>query len=252
MSKNTTPSPNLWKRLLILSDMRFKINFWFTMGIVIFTIALIFEVYLLISPWVNLNDKAAIGDAVNGLTAPIIGIIGAVLIYISFREQVKTNRFQFQSLHEQREWDLLFRLYEELKEDLKSLQPYYGIRYNQMDILDSFMNYVIEDTQETTPYPDISKYLDYLFKQFNFISMRICKNEILDDSEKVYLVEKVRQLFNLYFESYYSRIVEGEFHSKFSTSFKMTFRSGGQAIIDLSNLSIEILKQRFQRENMRG
>lgn len=223
-----------------------KYDWRFILGIVVLTAGLILEIYFLFDPLRNLNDKAALGDAINGLTAPVIGIIGAVLIYISFKEQVKTNKFQFQTLHEQRELDLLYRLYEELKDDLKTLQPYYGARYNQNDMLHAFMNSVTEDKHGVSPYPDVSKFLDYIFKQFSFISLRVCKNEILSNSEKVHLIEKVRQLFNLYFEAYYSKIVESEWTSKFSSSFKENLQWGGQAIINLNALSIEILKERYK------
>src|SRR5688572_22850081 len=142
-----------------LRIIRQKFNVWFMIGLFIFVAAILFEIYLLTGPPMDIHDKAALGDMINGLTAPLIGIIGAILIYISFKEQVKSNRFQFQSLHEQREWDLLYRLYEELKDDLKNLQPYYGSRYHQNDILDAFMSKVLSDDQEVSPYPDVSKYL---------------------------------------------------------------------------------------------
>src|SRR5687767_14847982 len=104
-----------------------KFSVWFILGVFTFTAAVLLEIYLLIGPPIDIHNKAALGDFINGLTAPLIGIIGAILIYISFKEQVKSNRFHFQALHEQREWDLLYRLYEELKVDLKNLQPYYGV-----------------------------------------------------------------------------------------------------------------------------
>lgn len=223
-----------------------RFNWWFITGIIVFIAGIIFEIYLFVNPIWNLNDRAALGDAINGLTAPAIGIAGAILIYISFKEQVKANKFQFQTLHEQRELDLLYRFYAELKDDLKTLQPYYGDRHNQGDILDVFMQEVLDDKHATSPYPDVSKFLDYIFKQFSFISMRICKNEILTNNEKVHLVEKVRQLFNLYFEIYYARIVEREWTSRFSSSFKENLAWGGKAMINLNMLSIEILKDRYK------
>ena len=136
-----------------------------------------------------------------------------------------------------------------MKDDLKMLQLYYGERHNQRDILTSFMNHVLADNLPTSPYPDLSKYLEYIFKQFSFISLRICKNEVLSNTEKVHLIEKVRQLFNLYFDAHYSKIVESEWTSKFSISFRETLAWGGKAIIDLNALSIEILKERFKKKS---
>jgi hypothetical protein len=232
-----------------LNMLKTRFNPWLVLGMLIFITGALVEIYVLLGPIMDLNSKAAWGDAVNGLTAPLIGIIGAILIYISFKEQVKTNKFHFESLQEQREWDLLYRLYEELKSDLKSIQPYYGPRYNQSDILDSFMNHVLSDTLSSSPYPDISKYLDYIFKQFSFLSMRISQNDVLGKTEKVYMIEKARQLFNLYFEAYYSRIVDNEWNSRFSLSFQQNLEYGGKAIINLNMLSIEILKEKFHAQH---
>jgi hypothetical protein len=226
---------------------REKFSLWFMLGIFVLTGAVILEIYLLSGPPIDIHSKAALGDTINGLTAPLIGIIGAILIYISFKEQVKSNKIHFQSLHEQREWDLLYRLYEELKDDLRNLQGYYGARYNQSDILDAFMAKVFSDDQDVSPYPDVSKYLDYIFKQFTFLSLRISQNAILGKSEKLHLIEKNRQIFNLYFESYYSRVVDQDFKSRFSHAFSKNLESGGKAIISLNAISIEILKEKFKQ-----
>jgi hypothetical protein len=226
---------------------RDKFSVWFVVGILTFTAAVLLEIYLLTGPPLDIHDQAAIGDTINGLTAPLIGIIGAILIYISFKEQVKSNRFQFRALHEQREWDLIYRLYEELKDDLRNMQSYYGTRYNQNDILEAFMNSVLSDDQTVSPYPDVSKYLDYLFKQFSFLSLKIGQNEVLGDSEKVHLIEKTRQLFNLYFEAYYSRIVDHEWKSRFSVYFSKNIEMGGKAIISLNAISMEIMKEKYRQ-----
>jgi hypothetical protein len=225
---------------------REKFNIWFILGISVFVTGILLEIYLLAGPPIDIHNKAALGDAINGLTAPLIGIIGAILIYISFKEQVKSNRFHFQSLQEQREWDLLYRLYEELKGDLKELQIHYGTRYNQHDILEAFMNKVKADDLSESAYPDVSKYLDYIFRQFSFLSFRIAQNNILQESEKVHLIEKTRQIFNLYFESYYSTIVNTEWNSRFSISFRQNFEFGGKAVIRLNSISMEILKAKYK------
>lgn len=230
-----------------LQIIREKFNIWFVIGVLTFALAILLEVYLLSGPPIDIRDKAALGELINGLTAPLIGILGAILIYISFREQVKSNRFQFQALHEQREWELLYRLYEELKDDLKNLQLHYGGRHAQNDILDVFMNAVITDDLEASPYPDVSKYLDYIFKQFAFLSLRISQNDILGKSEKVHLIEKTRQIFNLYFEIYYPRIVNHTWNSRFSLSFSKSFESGGKSIIRLNAISMEIMREKYNR-----
>lgn len=40
----------------------------------------------------NYTGTGSIGDTIGGLTAPFINGIGAILVYIAFREQVKANK----------------------------------------------------------------------------------------------------------------------------------------------------------------
>jgi len=68
------------------------------------TILLILGVALIIfgAPWLltlptfcdrfNYETTGAIGDTIGGLTGPFINGLGAILVYIAFREQVKANK----------------------------------------------------------------------------------------------------------------------------------------------------------------
>jgi len=40
----------------------------------------------------NFGNSSQIGDTIGGITAPIIGLLSAILVYIAFREQVKANK----------------------------------------------------------------------------------------------------------------------------------------------------------------
>ncbi|GEM_PF-6331681 len=43
------------------------------------------------SYYTDLKDAGGVGDAIAGITAPIINIAAAVLVYMSFRQQIKAN-----------------------------------------------------------------------------------------------------------------------------------------------------------------
>lgn len=58
----------------------------------------------------NLNDKGEIGDAIGGMTAPIIGLFSAFLVYLAFREQVKANQL-----------DTLLAIEKSIKDELDNL-----------------------------------------------------------------------------------------------------------------------------------
>jgi hypothetical protein len=50
----------------------------------------------------NFSDTGEIGDTIGGLTAPIIGIVGTLLVYYSFQAQLKANKLQYKALVDER------------------------------------------------------------------------------------------------------------------------------------------------------
>lgn len=142
------------------------------------------------------QELTDIAEIINGLTAPVIGFVGALLVYVSFKAQVDANALQHTILNEQRELDLCYKFYEELKADLRQMQAEYGPKYGQSAILDSFMQHVLQDAHSNSPYPEFQAYLYYAFKQFRFIANRAKRSQFLTDSEKAYLIDKLRYLFD--------------------------------------------------------
>jgi hypothetical protein len=173
-----------------------------------------------------------VADIINAATAPMIAFLAAFLVYVSFREQVKANQIQSKAINEQRELDLSYRFYEELKVDLQRMQTEYGTKYQQTSMLDSLMNYV-KDDRHVPPYPEFNEYLFYLYRQLIFISKRIARNKVLDDSEIVYLIEKVLYLYKLYFQRHAGEIRHKELTSEFSALFKLNFMECIVAMDDL-------------------
>lgn len=66
---------------------------------------------LVVSPWlftrfhifdwlVFSNRTGVIGDTIGGITAPFLNLAGAVLIYLSFSQQMEANKIQFNALKE--------------------------------------------------------------------------------------------------------------------------------------------------------
>lgn len=185
----------------------------------------------------NLSKGAVAGDAVNGLSAPLIGLLGAFLVFISFREQVKANKIQFQVLNEQRELDLFYRLYEELKIDLQRIQIEYGPKYNQTSVLDSMMGYL--DQNQKPPYDELNSYVYYIFSQFIFLGKRIGRTKNINDSEVVYLIEKTDRLYELYFAKHYKRLFTKFFDNEYVQYFKRSFDEVGEIMETLDQIRKE-------------
>ncbi|WP_258100280.1 hypothetical protein [Marinoscillum pacificum] len=68
-------------------------------------------VIAIISPWVltreaifkvlDLSGKGEIGDVIGGLTAPVINIVAAYLVYLAFKEQKKANDTQLEAIDQE-------------------------------------------------------------------------------------------------------------------------------------------------------
>jgi hypothetical protein len=72
----------------------------------------------------DLGDKGSLGDAMNGLTAPVITLGSAVLIYLTFKEQNKANQNQLNAnreFSEQATVDTYTNTFSEIKSEFESL-----------------------------------------------------------------------------------------------------------------------------------
>ena len=75
----------------------------------------------------DFSTTGQIGDTIGGIAAPIIGLIGAVLVYMSFNVQNEANKLQRKALEQEinrnkelREFDILFGLFKEIKEEVEN------------------------------------------------------------------------------------------------------------------------------------
>ena len=229
--------------------MNYKAIFKWVIGIIGIILFFVSLIYLLTRPFIlaiaDFENSIPIAEVLNGITAPIIGVIGALLVYYSFLEQVKANRELLRSIKEERELSLLYKFYEELKEDLIRIQSIYAVKYGEKNVLDSLMNYVIDDKSAGSPYPELEHYLKYIFNQFIFMSKRLKRSNSLSVSESVYLMDKVIYLFQLYFEEYHRKITSKLFENNWIVEFKKSFE---ELHFELSQLSHrrEVLKQELR------
>ena len=72
----------------------------------ILLIIIIAIIFVIIGPWAisspylfdwdffDLSEKGSVGDTIGGITAPIIGLVSILLLYLTFREQTKINKEQ--------------------------------------------------------------------------------------------------------------------------------------------------------------
>lgn len=74
----------------------------------------------------DFTKTGSIGDTVGGLTAPVIGVISALLIYFSFRAQINANRIIQNQINDQKkdeiekkEFNYQMEIYKHIKESIE-------------------------------------------------------------------------------------------------------------------------------------
>ena len=89
-------------------------------------------VLIKLSTFTWLSGKGEIGNAIGGITAPFVGLIGAMLVYLSFEQQIEGNKIQREALRNQilqeqlkSEYDMLEKYLAEIKDE------FYKLRYRR-------------------------------------------------------------------------------------------------------------------------
>jgi len=86
---------------------------------------------VLISPWlwslptlfgVSFEHSGQIGDTIGGTTAPIVGLIGAILLFLALKAQINANKIIMDQMQEQRELDSYQKLSTYLTQQVQMLR----------------------------------------------------------------------------------------------------------------------------------
>lgn len=127
MTEKTTPSE---KQILIEKEIRKAKNrarFTLIIGVifVLFT-PMLFTSYNVLF---DFTTTGQIGDTIGGITAPIVGFVGAILIYFSFNAQLEANKIQINAIENEKkerekreDVDLVWRIFKEFKDDYNTWQ----------------------------------------------------------------------------------------------------------------------------------
>ncbi|OKL41199.1 hypothetical protein [Pontibacter flavimaris] len=84
--------------------------------------------------WYDISEGGAVGDAIGGITAPFINLLGAILVYLALRAQNKANTIQKKALEEEADKSLRLEISRqvesiltEVSQELDSLELQYKI-----------------------------------------------------------------------------------------------------------------------------
>lgn len=151
-----------------------KINWWFIIFLLTFIALIPLWVYLIANySWIELaNDKNEIGDALGGITNPIIGIGGIILTFIAFYVQYQFNKEQSARIDKERDERISEKEINELKERVNYLKAEItNIENMSYRTIEKLNNIRINDFSNRT-LPSFNSLINefiYLLKNFNHL-----------------------------------------------------------------------------------
>lgn len=130
----------------------------------------------------DFTETGQIGDTIGGITAPFVGILGAILVYISFNEQRKANKLQWEALNEERRatrgqesFEFMYKFY---SEEIKNFRFYQALNFSEC----------IKLLEDGTIYQDLDELMKSFIKYLN-----LC-NFFVDELESSYCPEVKRRI----------------------------------------------------------
>jgi len=209
-----------------------KENLGLIIGLAILAVILPIYTYLIsFKDWVfDLSEKGTIGDAIGGITAPIIGIIGAVLVYLSFRSQVRANEL----LSNQNEFKLLIELITELKKDI--LYIYDRNNWDKHTITAPYLAYLKKGDIKSV-HSVFKRKLMYVFNDYIFLNKRLDSLRKMEDSDKSSIMYSLGNIYDCYLDNYCIAYKDIDFTNRPKAKLS-------EKIHDLAKEIIELNKQR--------
>jgi hypothetical protein len=219
--------------------MTYKAISFLSIGLIlIFGSLLIFTQPALVDAF-DFSDKGQIGDTIGGISAPVINLIGALLVYFSFLSQIKANKIQIKALEDEKEVNLTQKLFdnhisllEDIKKNLRELEFIVFIQgrsnpdgssasnthivYKGLNALNEYLvrMTIIKDssiprqfTSETFNRDGILLNFTYLLLSVSDLINQINKN-IKDKHDKEFLMDNIKLFYNGFLKKNALEIIE--------------------------------------------
>ncbi|MCL5245547.1 hypothetical protein M4I21_06995 [Cellulophaga sp. 20_2_10] len=168
---------------------------------------------------ISFDETGAIGDTIGGITSPFVNLLAAFLVYLSFREQTKSNKEQIENNNQSYIYRLLDdvlknKIYTEenffegyknalssvnLQTNSQSSDDLKNIHFHKVDDLINSVNFLIFEIENKLKDEKLQKF--YLSKISLFLS-RMKVNDLIDEFKKI----KKQENKNSDFHKYISRI----------------------------------------------
>lgn len=185
------------------------------------------------------SSTGNIGNTIGGITAPIIGLVTASLMYIAFRAQWEANKIQFRALKEAQKKNIeneaismIWKLYDSSKSDIDS--NYF------VSTRDKALNANTKIYQRRIDIIRFMTQLNEIFLQIRQFLIMVSgyENSIIKKEYLVIFTSQIRTLFTRLMPDYY-HVSSNEFKDAVHKNWK------DQYIFEYENLS-KLLNDNFQ------
>lgn len=185
----------------------------------------------------DFTETGQIGDTIGGITAPIIGLIAAILVFYSFQEQVKANNIQTKALEDEKllnastsVFDKHLAQFTEIKNQLNNLefvvvysayQDYTGAFVQPFHIIYKGINalneYVLRIEPKAQNIPGINSqnyHIGGASLSFQFILFSIenliesVEKQVLIMEDKRFIMNSISLFYNGFVKSFCERIIK--------------------------------------------
>lgn len=137
----------------------------------------------------DFSNTGNIGDTIGGITAPIINLFGAFLLYISLKEQIKANEKIYDATLDQRKdrnFEIVLKTFLDLKSDFLNLEYE---KLKSTAALNAFINNFNENWSENEFWQHLGQpiYSECIFiiSQYDFIIFQINSGNIRDNEKSI-------------------------------------------------------------------
>ncbi len=184
-----------------------------------------------IFPFLSLTDTGEIGDTIGGITSPVINLIAAYLVYVSFLAQVKANKKQleistkqFETLEKEilessrdRNYEVVLNLFKDLKEDYFSLKTLDGKLIGEVALktcIDYYINHTLDihRPEQVRVYDNIIVRWKYILTEYSLIASTITSVSIRE-MEKHQLIKLLLSFYEAHLEYASNQLIQVELHS---------------------------------------
>ncbi|MCF6129058.1 hypothetical protein L1S35_05185 [Flavobacterium sp. AS60] len=184
----------------------------------------------------DFSSTGQVGDTIGGISAPILNLIGAYLVYISFQAQLEANRIQAKALNDEKErartegiYQKYISQFEDIKKTLRELEfvvrfwadysaetvsPNPPIVYKGINALNEYTARLVARKAGSTKYDRqnyelYSMYLNYEFMLLSLHDLIInVETRIEDSTDQEYLLSNIKLFYNSFLKVFGEKIID--------------------------------------------